>query len=73
MLRSLMRTNGRSFAKNLGAKFARPVAEHHDDFAMWDTKYSNWNDAKTGPKRCLLPQKSHPNPHFSPHPVKKIE
>jgi len=33
-----------------GAKFSGPVAEHHDGFAMWDTKYSDWNAAKMGPK-----------------------
>jgi len=37
-----------------GAKFAGPVAEHHDGFAMWDTKYSEWNAAKKGPKRDIV-------------------
>jgi len=37
-----------------GAKFAGPVAEHHDGFAMWDTKYSQWNSAKMGPKRNVV-------------------
>jgi alpha-L-fucosidase len=41
------------FAKS-GAKFAGPVAEHHDGFAMWDTKYSKWNAAKMGPKRDVV-------------------
>jgi len=37
-----------------GAKFAGPVAEHHDGFAMWDTEYSEWNAAKMGPKRDIV-------------------
>ena len=37
-----------------GAKFAGPVVEHHDGFAMWDTKYSDWNAAKMGPKRDVV-------------------
>lgn len=37
-----------------GAKFAGPVAEHHDGFAMWDTRYSEWNAFKMGPRRDIV-------------------
>jgi alpha-L-fucosidase len=34
-----------------GAKFAGPVAVHHDNFAMWDSAVTPWNAAKMGPHR----------------------
>jgi alpha-L-fucosidase len=37
-----------------GAKFAGPVAEHADGFSMWDSKFTNWNAAKMGPKRDVV-------------------
>ena len=37
--------------KDAGAKFAGPVAIHHDSFAMWDSKVTKWNAVNMGPKR----------------------
>ncbi|MGO8927012.1 MAG: alpha-L-fucosidase [Limisphaerales bacterium] len=36
-----------------GAKFAGPVAVHHDNFAMWDSAVTPWNAMKMGPKRDI--------------------
>ena len=36
-----------------GAKFAGPVAVHHDNFAMWDSGVTPWNAMKMGPKRDI--------------------
>jgi alpha-L-fucosidase len=36
-----------------GAKFAGPVAVHHDNFAMWDSKVTRWNSVATGPHRDI--------------------
>lgn len=32
-----------------GAKFAGPVAEHHDGFSMWDSEANPWNAMDKGP------------------------
>lgn len=37
-----------------GAKFAGPVAEHHDGYAMWDSKITPWNVVDTGPERDVV-------------------
>ena len=34
---------------NSGAKFAGPVAEHHDGFSMWASKANPWNAMTQGP------------------------
>lgn len=40
--------------KKAGAKFAGPVAEHHDGFSMWDSELTKWNSAKMGPGRDVV-------------------
>lgn len=37
-----------------GAKFAGPVAEHHDGFSMWASKVNPWNVKDKGPKLDLV-------------------
>lgn len=36
-----------------GARFAGPVAEHHDGFAMWDSELTPWNAVDRGPQRDI--------------------
>jgi alpha-L-fucosidase len=37
-----------------GAKFAGPVAMHHDGFAMWDSAVTPWNSLAIGPRRDVV-------------------
>jgi alpha-L-fucosidase len=37
-----------------GAKFAGPVAEHHDGYSMWNSASNEWNSVRTGPKLDLV-------------------
>jgi len=43
-----------SLFKKAGAKFVGPVAEHHDGFAMWNSKLTDWNAADMGPQRDIV-------------------
>lgn len=40
--------------KDAGAKFAGPVAIHHDNFAMWDSKLTKWNSVQMGPHKDIV-------------------
>jgi alpha-L-fucosidase len=40
--------------KKAGAKFAGPVAEHHDGFSMWNSTVNEWNSVAKGPKLDLV-------------------
>ncbi|WP_343330180.1 alpha-L-fucosidase [Polaribacter staleyi] len=42
-----------SLFKKAGAKFAGPVAQHHDGFAMWKSTVNPWNSFNKGPKRDI--------------------
>ena len=40
--------------EDAGAKFAGPVAIHHDNFAMWDSKFTKWNSKQMGPHKDIV-------------------
>jgi alpha-L-fucosidase len=37
-----------------GAKYFCVIAEHHDNFDCWDSKYQRWNSVKMGPKKDIV-------------------
>lgn len=40
--------------KEAGARYVIPVAEHHDGFPMWNSRYTEWDAADKGPKRDII-------------------
>lgn len=40
--------------KASGARFVIPTAQHHDNFAMWDSKVTPYNAKRMGPRRDLI-------------------
>ncbi|MGI9274284.1 MAG: alpha-L-fucosidase [Endozoicomonas sp.] len=39
--------------ENWGARYIMPVGEHHDGFPMFDSRFTEWNAARMGPKRDI--------------------
>lgn len=40
--------------KAAGARFVMPAAQHHDNFALWDSRHTPFNAKRMGPKRDLI-------------------
>ena len=40
--------------KRAGAKYFMALANHHDNFDLYDSKYQRWNSTKIGPKKDLI-------------------
>ncbi len=39
--------------KKAGARYFCMIAEHHDNFDCWNSKYQKWNSVNMGPKRDI--------------------
>lgn len=40
--------------KRAGAQYFFALANHHDNFDLWDSKYQPWNSVRVGPKKDLI-------------------
>lgn len=40
--------------KSVGARYFMTLANHHDNFDLWDSKYHAWNSVNLGPKRNIV-------------------
>lgn len=40
--------------KRAGAKYVTPVAVHHDNFDLWNSRYNKWNSVNMGPKMDIV-------------------
>jgi alpha-L-fucosidase len=42
------------FYKSVGARYFMALANHHDNFDLWDSKYQPWNSVNMGPKQDIV-------------------
>jgi alpha-L-fucosidase len=40
--------------KRVGAQYFFALANHHDNFDLWNSKYQEWNSVRIGPKKDIL-------------------
>src|SRR6185369_13228767 len=40
--------------KRVGAQYFFALANHHDNFDLWDSKYQPWNSVRVGPQKDLI-------------------
>jgi alpha-L-fucosidase len=40
--------------KRAGARYFFALANHHDNFDLWDSKYQPWNSVRVGPQKDLI-------------------
>lgn len=43
-----------SFYKSVGARYFMALANHHDNFDLWDSDYQPWNSVNMGPKQNIV-------------------
>lgn len=43
-----------SLYRRMGARYVVSLANHHDNFDLWDSPYQPWNSVNLGPKRDIL-------------------
>jgi alpha-L-fucosidase len=43
-----------AFYKKNGAKYFMALANHHDNFDLWNSKYQPWNSVNVGPQKDLI-------------------
>jgi alpha-L-fucosidase len=43
-----------SLYKKAGAKYFMALANHHDNFDLYDSQYQSWNSTKQGPKKDII-------------------
>jgi alpha-L-fucosidase len=43
-----------SLYKRAGAKYFFALANHHDNFDLWNSKYQEWNSVQEGPKKDII-------------------